>query len=350
VSGSDAKRFTERSMADFYNRIQMTKTQLILLNGGSDGLKAKIAKDGPIALPGTPPVVLSLPPRITAEAGLVRLREAVVESIARNSIAIACAYDTDVIAGEAVKHQLEVVAITFQLVKPTVQFLNLWLQLDGNNLTERVARPVSDLDRSFPESYLQYQQHNVITEPDVQRAASLITRLSMALDPVNGSWNHPLLPIHRALMFFCQGYSVIPPTPNQFLWAAGLDCLYASKLDRKKQGSAEITRRMGILLGSTLKLYEADTVSIPVHQTTRTHMELGNVARDIFRLRNAFAHGLPIPNTAWLSVNGQPLESGYAYQLLEQTEISLRLTLLRILENQSLFDTFSDSGLLDSYF
>jgi hypothetical protein len=274
----------------------------------------------------------------------------VVESLARKSIAIACEYDTGVVADNVVRHQLKIMAIALQLVKPTEYFLNLWLQLDGDNLTEMVAHPVSDLDRFITEPYLQYQQHNVIIETDVQRATGLVPRLSKALDPAYGSWDHPFLPIHRAVMFFCQGYSVTPPTPNQFLWAAGLDCLYASKLDRKKQGSAEITRRMSAHLGSTLKLYEADTVSIPAHQTTRTHMELGNVSRDIFRLRNAFAHGLSIPNTAWLSLKGQPLESGYAYQLWEQTEIALRLTLLRILEDQTLFDTFSDSVLLDSFF
>jgi hypothetical protein len=328
----------------------MTKMQLILLTSGSDELKGKIAKDGPIVLPGTPSVALSLPPKITADAGRVQLRKGVVESIERNSIAIASSYDSGVIAGETVNHQLKIVAIALQLVKPTAHFLNLCLQLDANNLTEMVARPVSDLDLCFPEPYLQYQQHNVLSEGDVHRAVGLIPRLSLALDRAHGSWNHTLLPIHRAVMFFCQGYSVTPTDPNQFLWAAGLDCLYASKIDRKKQGSAEITRRMGVLLGPTLKLYEADNVSIPVHQTTRTHSELRNVSRDIFRLRNAFAHGLPISDTAWLSVKGQPLESGYAYQLIEQTEIALRLTLLRILEDQTLFEIFSDSARLDAHF
>jgi hypothetical protein len=333
-----------------YNRIQMTKTQLILLTSGSSELKEKIVKDGPITLSSTPAVVLSLPPKITAETGQVQLRKTVVESVERNSIAIACKYDSGVVADKAVRHHLETVAIAIQMVKPTAVFLALWLQLDEHNLTEMAGQPVSDLDRSFPEPYLQYQQHYAITEADVRRAAGLLPRLLKALDPAHGSWDHPLISIHRAVMFFCQGYSVTPTTPNQFLWAAGLDCLYASKLDWKKQRSAEITRRMRVLLGSTLKLYEADTVSIPAHQTTRTHMELGKVSRDIFRLRNAFAHGLPIPNTAWLSIKGQPPESGYAYQLLEQTEIALRLTLLRILEDESFFETFSNSVFLDSYF
>ncbi len=328
----------------------MIKTQLLLLTSASDELREKIAKEGPIVLEGTPAVVLFFSPKITAETGRVHLRKTVVESIEKKTIAITCKYDPGVIADKAVRHRLEIMAIALQLVKPTEYFLDLWFQLDGDNLTEMVAHPVSDLDRFITEPYLQYQQHNVITESDVKRATGLIPRLSKALDPAYGSWDHPFLPIHRAVMFFCQGYSVTPPPPNQFLWAAGLDCLYASKLDRKKRGSAEITRRMGVLLGSTLKLYEADTVSVPAHQTPRTLVELGNVSRDIFRLRNAFAHGLPIPDAVWLSAKGQPFESGYAYQLWEQTEIALRLTLLRILEDQTLFDTFSDFALLDSFF
>jgi hypothetical protein len=328
----------------------MTKTQLILVTSCSDELKETIAKSGPIMFPGTFAVALSLPPKIAAEAGRVPLRKTVIEKIEKNSIAIVCRYNADIVANSAARHQLGVVAIALQLVKPTVYFLSLRLQLDNDNLTETVDRPVSDLDRFLPEAYLEYQQHNVISKADVQRATGLIPRLSKALDPAHGSWDHPLLPIHRAVVFFCQGYSVASTTSNQFLWAAGLDCLFASKLDRNKQGSPEIARRMGVLLGSTLKLYEADTVSIPVHQTTRTHMELGNISRDIFRLRNAFAHGLPIPNIAWLSALGQPRESGYAYQLLEQTEIALRLTILRILEDETLFQTFADSARLDSYF
>ena len=50
------------------------------------------------------------------------------------------------------------------------------------------------------------------------------------------------------------------------------------------------------------------------------------------------------------SLPGQPEETGYGYQLVEQTEILLRLSLLAILENVTLFSTFSDPKLLDAYF
>jgi hypothetical protein len=295
-------------------------------------------------------VVLALPPKIAPNAGSVQLRKSVFDKIARNSISLLCEYDDSAVEQRAVRRQLEIAAIAIQLVKPTYSFLDLWIQLDSTNLSEMVTRPVQDIDRFQPEPYLKYQQHNCITYEDIQRAMGLIPALSKVLDPAHDSWTHPLLPIHRAVMFFCQGYSVTPSEPSQFLWAAGLDCLYASKLVKKAQSSLEIARRMHILLEPKLKLYEADTVTIPFNQTSRTHSELEKVSGDIFRLRNAFAHGKLIPDISWLSDKEKPLESGYAYQLMEQTEIALRLTLLRIFEDTTIFDIFSDSVKLDSYF
>jgi hypothetical protein len=196
--------------------------------------------------------------------------------------------------------------------------------------------------------YLSYQQHNVVTLADFQRAAAIAPRMATALDPQYGSWEHPILPIHRSIIFFCQGYSVTPPDPRQFLWAAGLDCLYASKLDPKKRGSREITARLEKFLGAATKLY--DTVALPSHQKSRQRLTIAAIGRDMFKLRNAFAHGLRIPDPNWLTAPGQPEETGYAYQLLEQTEILLRMTLVKMLGDQKLFDTFSDLKRLDAYF
>lgn len=330
----------------------MTKIQLILLRNCSPELKRAIETTGPIECISDPHVVLSQVPQMIPGTGSVPLSGDSLNEVER-SLALSCTYEEATTEDcETVRHQLKLVAIALQLVKPTVSFLELWLKLATGNLTEAVNRPVSDLGRSGPwniSPYLEYQQSNRITESDVQRAVGLLPRLSRSQEKGHGSWNHPLLPIHRAVIFFCQGYSVRPSVLNQFLWAAGLDSLYTSKLNKRKQNSAEMSRRMQALLGSTLRLYEADTVSIPIHQLGRTRKELLLVAPEIFRLRNAFAHGLRIPDD-WLSGPGQRPESGYAYQLVEQTEIALRLTLLRILEDQTLFDTFSDPHRLDSYF
>jgi hypothetical protein len=326
-------------------------TQLRLLRDCGQKL-VQIVSAGPIECMSAGPVrvLLTSPQPIPPNTGKFPLSSENTREIDR-MLALRCDYDPSKPSGESVHHLLDVFAIALQLVKPTHSFLDLWLQLDERELPELITTPVRQLGYMIdPGMYLAYQQHNVIEEADVMRAISLSPRLAAALDPRYGSWDHPVLPIHRAVIFFCQGYSISPPDPRQFLWAAGLDCLYASKLDRKKQGSREIIRRMEKLLGATLEPYQADTVSLPVHQKTRPSKTLSEVAKHIFDLRNAFAHGLKIPDPNWLTTPGLPEESGYAYQLLEQTEIVLRLTLLRILEDQTLFDIFSDPALLDAYF
>jgi hypothetical protein len=76
---------------------------------------------------------------------------------------------------------------------------------------------------------------------------------------------------------------------------------------------------------------------------------LNEIGRDVFRLRNAYIHGLPIPD-GWLATDASPVETGYAYQLVECTEILLRMTLLRILEDKALFKVFCDPKKLDAQF
>ena len=133
---------------------------------------------------------------------------------------------------------------------------------------------------------------------------------------------------------------------RQFLWAMALDCLFSSKLDRKKRGAQTIDQRMRMLLGAEFEPYR--DVLVPGHQTRPDH-KLWSVAKDIFTLRNAVAHGLTIPD-AWLTPSGRHVYEGYAYQLAECTEILLRRTLLLILAEQRMFDVFIDSRKLDKYF
>lgn len=330
----------------------MIQTELLLLRSCSDEFCRSIKETGPIQCPNDPliPIVLSQPPKIRPGTGKVPLSQESARQIER-MLSLSCIHDSDIVEAETVRHELSLLGIAFQLVKPTYSFLQLRMCLDGNGLTEIVNRPVSDLGRDLgAEPYLQYQQHNCLNQADVQRSLNFLPLLARAFQTGHGSWDHPFLPINRALVFFCQGYTITPRDPCQFFWAAGLDCLYASKLDKSKQGSREIGRRMQKFLGRELRLYEADTVSIPCHQQDRIHLELKSITADIFKLRNAFAHGLQIPDSGWFSEAGHPPESGYAYQVMEQTEISLRLTLLRILEDPSLFDTFSNPQRLDAYF
>jgi hypothetical protein len=262
-------------------------------------------------------------------------------------LALSCEYD-DPKSWDGVRRELQRAAVAIQLAKPSRLFLEYWLQLNESGEPELAGTCVRDLGLlPSPEPYLQYQIHNVIEEADVRRALGFLPNLAKALGGSHGSWEHPLLAIHRAVVFFCQGYTVKPDDPRQFLWAAGLDCLYASKLDRNKQGSKEICARIEKLLGA-MKPYEA--IQLPSNQRGRKKLPVTTVAHDIFELRNAFAHGKPIPDRSWLRARDAELETGYAYQLLEQTELLLRLSLLKILEDQVLFETFSDAHKLDAYF
>lgn len=325
------------------------KCQLLMLRDCSANLVQSVERGGPIQCVNQPIAVhLTKPPKIVAATGRVLLPQESVREMDR-FLTLRCDFDTRLPGGEHARHTLNVVAIAVQLARPTRAFLKLWLQLDHLGMPELVSSPVRQLGFLIDSGvYLKYQQHNVLEEADVRRAVGIAPMVATALDSRYGSWDHPVLPIHRALVFFCQGYSVTPSDPRQFLWAAGLDCLFASKVDRQKQGSTEITKRLEKLLGENLIPY--DTVFLPTHQKPRKRSTVGEIGRDVFRLRNAFAHGLSIPDPSWLAAPGQPDEIGYGYQLVEQTEILLRLSLLKILGDQTLFSTFSDPKLLDAYF
>jgi hypothetical protein len=75
-----------------------------------------------------------------------------------------------------------------------------------------------------------------------------------------------------------------------------------------------------------------------------------DIGEHIFWLRNATVHGAAIPDVAWLSDAHAPRESGYAYQLMECSEILLRESLLRLMEDQALFETFINPNRLDAFF
>ena len=143
----------------------MAKTHLILLRSCSSDLIQEVRNNGPVLFPHVPiPIVLSQPPTIQSGTGRVPLSQESVREIER-SLALSCAYE-DRNSSETVRHQLQCVTIALQLVKPTSDFLNLWILLDGNNMTEMVARDVSDLGKKIgPEPYLNYQQHNCLLRP-----------------------------------------------------------------------------------------------------------------------------------------------------------------------------------------
>jgi len=243
---------------------------------------------------------------------------------------------------------VENTAIALQLVKPTRQFLKYFLHKDSGDKPTSMSAELHQVElKQVPNPYLAYQQHNIITLADIDRADKLLPSVMKAMRKGQSSWDHECGPVHRATALFCQGYDVLPDI-RQFIWAAGLDVLFASKIDRRKRGSRTICERLHMFFGGTFKPYSGDTVKVPVHQQRPDH-KLIDISWDIFKFRNAYIHGLTIPES-WLIKPGNPPETGYAYQLLECTEITLRLSLLRILEDPSILRVFVDPAKLDKYF
>ncbi len=322
------------------------ETRLLYLPSASTELKQKIESDGRIRCLVHPPVYLDRP---HLPVNGRRTRFLSIENIRalNNFLALSCKYDPAAtkLTPDEVDHHLEEGATGLQLVKPTGNFCEYRVQVHSNGRIG-FSTPTQFVALRPPTHDLAYQQHHTILPDDVERAIRFLPQVTRALELHHSSWTHPCGPIHRAIVFFCQGYSVNLGDLRQLLWAAGLDCLFASKRDKRKWGAKAISQRLQKFWGAGFRPYKADTVKVPIHQTRPDH-SLTDIAEDIFRLRNAFMHGLSIPGQ-WLSTASE--ESGYAYQLLECTEILLRLTLLRLFENSTLFGVFLDPIKLDNYF
>jgi len=334
-------------------RCNMTRTHLLFVSDSSAELRKTITDQGPIRLFSAPPIYL-LKPRIPIGVATDQLltRDAIKEL--NEFLAISCEYDphNPPCNENEIEHHMESAAIALQLVRPTRYFLTYRLRIEPGPELGPFSVDARLLPLRIFDPYLHYQQNHQISPDDATRATRILPTVlrAMASGP-GGSWNHPCGSIHRSLILFCQGYSVNLLDLRQLLWAAGLDSLFASKLDQRKWGAKTISARLQALLGTNYQPYATSTVRVPSHQKARkTNHYLKDIAEHIFWLRNAYMHGGPIPDTNWLTKSGDPLESGYAYQLLECTEILLRETLLRLFEDPSLFAIFLSPIQLDQHF
>jgi hypothetical protein len=331
-----------------------TKTECLVLRDASRELVQLIRTTGPAVVSTSPPISLIFP-NVTGGSFLETVFnpgqvKAALETV-RDFVAISYSYDPSAATpSERVRDTLVHTHAAFQLVKPTRSFAKYWFLMNDTGRIEMSSYDLGTihLDNSGP--YLAYQQHNTITSVDVESVKSRLPSVLHAFSPaiVSGSWGHPSGPVHRALVMFAQGYlTEMFDELRQFLWAMALDCLFSSKLDKRKRGAQTIDQRLRMLLGAEFEPYKV--VSIPGGPSYRPNHKLFHIAKDIFILRNAVAHGLTIPD-AWLTPPGHHVYEGYAYQVVECTEILLREALLLILNDQRVFDVFVDSRKLDKYF
>ena len=323
----------------------MTHVSLFVLPDRSRELEAEVKAHGPISLSTALQLKIGLVPQITDISSMIAQND--LDPLSE-SLAILCEYDPAKEDADEVSHTVRNANIALQLVKPTRHFLEYALLLDSSGKIKTIASRCRDASQQLPSCNptLRYQQAHTISSADVKKAVGIFPEVCNAMAAGFSSWTHPYSALHRALVLFCQGYSVNLIDLRQLLWAAALDCLFSSKLDRQKWGSRTISDRLCKLWGNTFQPYSQ--VSVPVHQS-RPALELQNIGMDAFALRNAYVHGNSVPS-AWLSATAGQAETGYAYQLLECTEIVLRLSLLRIFEDQALMSVFRDPVLLDSYF
>jgi hypothetical protein len=323
----------------------MTDVSVLVLPDRSRHLEARVKASGPVILSSAPPLKIGPVPQITDTSSLIAPRD--LNELSR-SLALLSEYDPTKNKPDEIDTFVENAAIALQLVKPTRHFFEYSMLVDSNGKIKTISALCRDASLQMPsrDPTLRYQQAHTISPDDAGRAAGILREVCNAMARGFGSWVHPYASVHRALVLFCQGYSVNLLDLRQVLWAAGLDCLFSSKLDRRKWGSRVISDRLCKLWGKTFQPYSH--VSVPAHQRRPAH-ELQNIAVHAFELRNAYVHGKSL-SQAWLSDPKGPIETAYAYQLVECTEIVLRLSLLRILEDQALLKVFRDPLLLDGYF
>jgi hypothetical protein len=153
-------------------------------------------------------------------------------------------------------------------------------------------------------------------------------------------------PVQRAVRILELGYSSEFIDVKQLMWVTALDAMFTSA---KHWGSDLAVRRIQHLIGPDVRIYQPK--DFPSYMAVPS-FTVKQVARDIYRLRNKFAHGEWVPEE-FLDRPGYSGKAGeqlnYADVLLEATGIILRMSLIRILK-QNLLETFRTKDALDWYF
>ena len=160
------------------------------------------------------------------------------------------------------------------------------------------------------------------------------------------AYNVDSLTVRRAIRILELGYVSEFIDVKQLIWVTALDALFTSAAH---WGSDIASRRIEHFIGADTRVYELaefpDYISVP-------SLTVRNAIRDIYKLRNKFAHGEWVPKEflnkpGYFGKAGEQLN--YADVLLEATGIILRMSLTRILK-ENLLEVFRDKDSLDWYF
>jgi hypothetical protein len=153
-------------------------------------------------------------------------------------------------------------------------------------------------------------------------------------------------PVSRAMRILELGYLIEFIDVKQLLWTTALDALFTSA---RHWGSDIAIRRIKNFVGADARIY--DPADFPSHVTVPP-FTVNDVAWDVYRLRNKFAHGEWIPKE-YLGRRGYVGKAGnaltYADVILEATSIILRKSLIRVLK-ENLLEVFRSKDALDWHF
>lgn len=131
------------------------------------------------------------------------------------------------------------------------------------------------------------------------------------------------------------------------LWCSAIESIYTSH-NREHQGSLVATSRIKWFVGEDTSIYGPGDVSSLLHDP---HITVGQVADDLYDMRNYVAHGDRIPDSYFTQILRHSFNGAVKKleMLLEAASFIVRASLLRILRHH-LLDHFADTRPAEAYF
>jgi hypothetical protein len=159
-------------------------------------------------------------------------------------------------------------------------------------------------------------------------------------------------PISQAILSLEIGYRADFLQARHLLWVIGLDALFTST-EWENQGAKLSARRIEQFLGSAFQVYSGDHFA-SLGLTPPTSRPLNETLRDIYRLRNYFAHG-SWPDKEWAgNACRKSMDAcrdiNYAESLSEAASCILRGSLRQILSNPQSVDLFNHKSKINAHF
>ena len=188
---------------------------------------------------------------------------------------------------------------------------------------------------------------NTIRWKDLQELAAIATGILSTLKEARN-------PISQAVQSLEIGYRADFLNVRHLLWVIGLDALFTS-IEWENRGSRVTVKRIVDFLGPDFPIYpEKPRLDYDLQAPPNISMPLNLALRDIYRLRNDFAHGT-WPDKKWAGrVCRRSLDGSrdiyYAEVLSEAASAVMRACLKHILSDLKLVEMFNEKTKMNAYY